>query len=41
MKKATAIDTKNNAPKNERRNILTITPEEMKYVRGGIGKPIS
>ena len=40
MKKATAtVDTKNNASKNERRNIFTITPEEMKIVRGGLGQP--
>ena len=39
MKKATAIDTKKTAPKNDRRNIFTITPEEMKIIRGGLGNP--
>jgi hypothetical protein len=38
MKKAIAIDSKKQAPKSDRRNIFTITPEEMKIIRGGIGK---
>ena len=40
MKKATAIDTKKSAPKTDRRNIFTITPEEMKIIRGGLGTPV-